>query len=367
MKLCGFCNSSKNNFFEEGSPCFICNGALLQLPEIAKKAADIVPASADSFFVSTSLPNEWLAREEAVWDKKLERTVCIKTAINVFLNNEIKKATGKKPKSDGDVIVKINLPTTTVEFRWNDLFIFGKYKKLTTGLSQTRWLCGECEGKGCEKCGGSGKLYHSVEEEIGEALREMTNSKDYTMHASGREDIDVQNEAGRPFIMQLKEAQNRKIDFSLAEKRINAKGNVEVYKMMAAARRAVEIVAASHFDKTYVANVEFDKECNEKRLQKVLALSGTEISQRTPQRVEHRRAFLERKRMILDVKLLSKADKEAEFLITAEAGTYIKELINGDEGRTSPSFSSLTNRRVRCTSLRVVGIKDDFLDLVRLI
>lgn len=367
MQLCRFCNSSKNNFFEEGSPCFICNGALLQLPEMAKKAADTLPASAESFSVSTSLPNGWLAREETAWDKKLGGTVCIKTAINIFLSNEIKKATGKKPKSDGDVTIKVSLPAASIEFQWNDLFVFGKYKKLATGLSQTKWLCRECGGKGCEKCGGSGKLYHSVEEEIGEVLKEMTNSKDYTMHASGREDIDVQNEAGRPFIMQLKEAQNRKIDFSLAEKRIKAKGNVEVFKMRAAARRAVEIIAASHFDKTYAAIVEFDKECDEKSLQKVLALSGTEIRQKTPQRVEHRRAFLERKRRILDVKLLSKAGKKAEFLITAEAGTYIKELINGDEGRTRPSFSSLANRRVRCTSLRVVGIKDDFLDFVRLI
>jgi len=365
MKLCKFCNSSKNKHFKEGSPCFICGDALLSLQEIAKKAIVAVPAAADTFSIATSLPNEWLAKEEFAWDQKLQGTVSIKTAINLFLNGEIRKATGKKPKSDGDITISASIPKGDISIRWNDLFIFGKYKKLVAGMSQTRWVCSECEGKGCEKCGGSGKFYRSIEEEIGEVLKEMAEAEDYKMHASGREDIDVRNEGRRPFIMQLIAAKNRKIDLGLAAKAINEKKNVEVGTMTVAKRGSVEVVAASHFDKTYIADVEFEREVRAEDIEGILALRGKYIKQKTPRRVEHRRAFIERRRKILDIRLLSRNDRNAGFLITAEAGTYIKELINGDEGRTNPSFSSITKMKAICKNLSVHDIKDDFLDTVK--
>jgi tRNA U54 and U55 pseudouridine synthase Pus10 len=48
--------------------------------------------------------------------------------------------------------------------------------------------------------------------------------------------------------------------------------------------------------------------------------------------------------------------------VDAEAGTYIKELISGDEGRTKPSISEFLGRPIKCTQLVVSGMKDSFLD-----
>jgi len=366
MKLCKFCNLSKNNYFEEGSPCFICNDALLSLDNIAKKIAEQLPASASSLSLSTTIPNEWLVREETLWDRSMERTICIKTAINIYLNNEIRKLSGKKPKYDADVLVYLTLPAGDLRFQWNDLFVFGRYKKLVSGLSQTRWVCSFCQGKGCEKCNSTGKFYHSVEEEIGEVLKEIAKAKEYTMHASGREDIDVKNEAGRPFVIQLKEAEIREPNLELAARKINEKKNVSVSDFKLTKRGVVELISASHFDKTYMAEVEFEREIDDNEIKKLLGLSEVLIKQKTPERVEHRRAFLERQRKILEVKLVSKNKKRAVFLITAEAGTYIKELIHGDNGRTKPSFSSLLGIKAQCIDLKVISIKDDFLNNVLL-
>ncbi|MEM4208453.1 MAG: tRNA pseudouridine(54/55) synthase Pus10 [Candidatus Bilamarchaeaceae archaeon] len=365
MKLCNVCNSSKKNAFEEGD-CFICQNHIGSLENIAQKGAALLPSNIKFFSLSTTIPNEWLAREEIVWDYKLTGTVSIKTFINQFLNERISALSGKKPKSDGDVILLVKFPAGDVSICWNDLFVFGKYKKLKAGLSQTRWVCSNCNGKGCEKCKNLGKFYHSVEEEIGEALKKACKADSYIMYASGREDIDVTNLAGRPFVLQLKGAQVRTPNLLHVSNEINNKKNVMVEGLKIVRRGSVETVTTSHFDKCYRAVVEFESKPTEEQINEILKLAGRTIKQKTPIRVEHRRAFLTRERKVLDISLISLKDKRAEFLITTEPGTYIKELVSGDEGRTTPSFSSAAGVSARCVSLCVVKILDDFLDWVKL-
>ena len=45
--------------------------------------------------------------------------------------------------------------------------------------------------------------------------------------------------------------------------------------------------------------------------------------------------------------------------VHAESGTYIKEMVNGDEGRTTPSFTALAGVPVKVEFLDVVAILDD--------
>ncbi|MEM2909269.1 MAG: tRNA pseudouridine(54/55) synthase Pus10 [Candidatus Bilamarchaeaceae archaeon] len=361
MKLCRICNLSKGNAFEEGE-CFVCRGGLASLDELAKRAAEKLP-DAPTFSISTKIPNEWLAREDIVWNLKLSKTTCIKTFINLYLSRYIAKVSNKKPKTDGDVLLMIDVATGEIRTSYNDLFIFGRYKKLKAGISQTRWTCSNCHGKGCEECSNTGKFYHSVEEEIGEKLKEECRAQDYILHASGREDIDVVNIGGRPFVIQMIEAHVRNPDLKAVTKRINKKGNVEVEGLMLVDRGAVELVTASHFDKSYIATVEFEREISDAELSKLLQLSGKVIEQRTPERVKHRRANITRKRRIIEVKLITRSRRNATFEITTEAGTYIKELITGDDGRTKPSFSSILEMNVTCKELKVISIHDEFLNM----
>ena len=75
--------------------------------------------------------------------------------------------------ADGDSRAVFDFSKAVPEARLErmPLFIFGRYKKLVPGLSQSRWLCATCEGKGCPSCGGKGKNYESVEERIGEPAK----------------------------------------------------------------------------------------------------------------------------------------------------------------------------------------------------
>jgi tRNA pseudouridine synthase 10 len=81
------------------------------------------------------------------------------------------------------------------------------------------------------------------------------------------------------------------------------------------------------------------------------------ISQKTPARVLHRRADKLRKRKIASVEgKLVKGEFKA--IIKTQAGTYIKELVSGDNGRTDPSFSSVIKKPCLVKELDVIEISE---------
>ena len=86
-------------------------------------------------------------------------------------------------------------------------------------------------------------------------------------------------------------------------------------------------------------------------------LEHKKISQRTPNRVSHRRADLVRKKTIHNIEGNYLKPHLFKCLIETQGGTYIKELISGDNGRTTPSFSSILGFETICKELDVLEIK----------
>ncbi len=89
-----------------------------------------------------------------------------------------------------------------------------------------------------------------------------------------------------------------------------------------------------------------------------------EVLQRTPHRVAHRRADKERRRRveILDV---GRCDEYLEVEIRCQHGTYVKEWISGDRGRSSPSLGELLACPTTCLALDVLDILGPFPELDR--
>jgi tRNA pseudouridine synthase 10 len=92
-------------------------------------------------------------------------------------------------------------------------------------------------------------------------------------------------------------------------------------------------------------------------------LAGTVLEQRTPTRVAHRRADKVRKRSVLEVTGSSAemVDDEifAEVTLRCESGTYVKETIHGDGGRTTPSVAGLLSVDCEVVWLDVADIHAD--------
>ena len=113
--------------------------------------------------------------------------------------------------------------------------------------------------------------------------------------------------------------------------------------------------------KSYDAFVEFkgvSKSDFEDKLKKLKTiLENNDILQQTPTRVLHRRADLTRKKKVFEVQGEYINSDLARFKITAIGGTYIKELISGDDNRTTPSFTEVFGSVCKCVELDVINVE----------
>jgi tRNA pseudouridine synthase 10 len=70
----------------------------------------------------------------------------------------------------------------------------------------------------------------------------------------------------------------------------------------------------------------------------------------------HRRADLTREKYIYRVNVKKLSSKKAEMKILCQGGLYVKELVAGDEGRTTPSVSEILKNKAKPTKLDVLKI-----------
>lgn len=365
MKLCTVCNAANGNAFPTGSPCHICSDKAVLTDAMVKEAAALM-ANEDisGFSIATLIPKDWLKNEEDAWDTRMDDGRSIKDWLNKKISHELEKVSGLPYRNDGDCRLIFDYETGQAKIERNELFIFGRYKKLVSGLSQSRWGCARCDGKGCPHCNEKGKMYESVEERIGEPFKSASQADEYVMHASGREDVDATNTAGRGFVLEIKNPKKRKLALESIANDIGKSNEVDVVGLRIVQRTFTELVTESHFDKEYEADVEFGRNIDESDAGKMRAIAGKALLQQTPTRVAHRRADLVRSRKVKKVEILGMEGKTARLRIKAEAGTYIKELISGDLGRTKPSIAEILGTSALCKKLVVTEIDDGFLDFV---
>jgi tRNA pseudouridine synthase 10 len=296
------------------------------------------------------------------------------------------------------------------------VFIEGRYRKLTRDLPQTLFYCPKCKGRGCEKCEGFGKLTRdSVQELVAWVAMPAFKARRNKFHGAGREDLNVRMLGnGRPFVLELLKSKRPQIDLEALAAEINRrnKGRLEVFDLRYSNKKrvvelketrcckdyralvkvdptpaieaspaveakpaveavaavkgqpAVEAVAAAKGQpavEAVAAGPAIDPAKVDQILASLLERGRIDIVQSTPARVEHRRAMLDRERWI-EVLEVSRADVEEHgencWLITmrSQHGTYIKEAISGDGGRTKPSLSSFLQAACSCVELDVMAI-----------
>jgi len=108
----------------------------------------------------------------------------------------------------------------------------------------------------------------------------------------------------------------------------------------------------------------FDLPDDETILKIVESLNGLKLAQRTPARVAHRRSDLIRKRTVFEahspfIEVNENGEREIEFTLRCESGTYVKETVHGDNGRTQPSVSALIKAKCNVLWLDVGDIHAD--------
>ncbi|MBI1971719.1 MAG: tRNA pseudouridine(54/55) synthase Pus10 [Candidatus Aenigmarchaeota archaeon] len=339
--------------------CKICGNFFDNLGSVAKKAANrLSKFEYENFVVGTKVSGAVASNEEILWEEiGAEHCEPIKAEINRELGKLIEKTTGKKAEFDNpDVLILFDMDKGDVEIKPSQIWVYGLYQKLVRGIPQTKWPCRHCNGKGCKQCKFKGKMYAtSVEEIIAKPLLRAFDSQSSSMHGAGREDIDARCLGWRPFVMELQNPVKRKIQLPKLEREINRDKRVKVKLVKFCDKETARKIKAARLTKTYRVVVEFEKPIKRGDISKILKIKSL-IKQRTPARVAHRRADLVRERRILRMTGKAISGKRAEFLIKTEAGMYVKELVTGDDGRTEPSFTGVTNNKAKVKALDVVEI-----------
>jgi tRNA pseudouridine synthase 10 len=350
---------------ETENKCVLCENKFELVDSLTQKALGIIDGyEFTTFLVGIEMPTRVEEREDE-----------FKAAVNIGYGESIKhefgrllgkalaKQTGKEADYlKPDLVVVFNPFINKVRLQVNPLFVAGRYRKLLRTIPQSKWFCSDCRGRGCEKCGGTGKLYpESVEELSSKQLLQATQGEEAFLHASGREDIDARMLGrGRPFVIEVSKPKKRFIDLKLIEDQINfdAVGKVEVSGLHFTTKDVVRhLKKGEGAQKEYSLLAEFENELLIQDLHKIEEqLSGACIKQQTPQRVLHRRADLIREKYIYQVKVKKVSLRRALLEIRCQGGLYVKELVSGDEGRTVPNVSDLLNNRAKTLKLDVLNV-----------
>ncbi|XP_021347357.1 putative tRNA pseudouridine synthase Pus10 [Mizuhopecten yessoensis] len=236
------------------------------------------------------------------------------------------------------------------------LYIAGRYNKYNRFLSQTPWFVD-----------GKRKSESSVEEKICDHLKKHFNHSDSKFSASGREDVDVlMLGTGRPFVVELLDP--HKVTFSKEavkniQKEINAASSeVQVRHLQIVTKEATNNLKEGEMEKTktYSALCWSAAVLPQEKLEEISSMTNVVLHQKTPIRVLHRRPLATRERTVYTMSAERIDDHHFKLNLETQAGTYIKEFVHGDFGRTTPNMSTLTGVECDIFQLDVLSVLLDW-------
>jgi tRNA pseudouridine synthase 10 len=347
--------------------CWLCEGLIDEIPHFANLIKDnLAEYEFETFLVGSKIDEDILEKEKELYEfAGSEYTESIKTELNREIGKILEKKLSQEVNFERPTIMAvIDTAFDVVTLQIASLYVYGRYKKYSRKLPQTKWYCKICRGKGCKKCNYTGKLYDSsVQERISKIVLKYAKGEDESFHGCGREDVDVRMLGnGRPFVLEVKNPKVRSLDLNKITLEINKNNEdfVEVSSLHFSDHEEVERLKAAEFKKIYRATVKFDKIINNEKLKKATqCLRDSKIGQLTPSRVAHRRADMVREKHIYCCDVESVDGSMAILTFETESGTYIKELVSGDNGRTKPSISQIMKIPCKVTKLDVIEIKGE--------
>jgi len=328
--------------------CSICHGIFLDMERYAQMCMQESSGFEFlTFLVGSVFPQEDLDYESEFQSIFGDHGESIKKEFNrefgKFLSIKLQKEVSFK---EPEITFLINTKYDSVNVQVKSLFISGIYKKYRRDIPQTRWIHKTGNGE-------------SIESIIGSSLTELSDCTNYYLHGAGREDVDVRMLGnGREFVIEAERPCKRNIDLKVLQDTVNNSGKgVEIMDLSLSDISEVRKIKGEKYSKTYRVVVGCSEPIDCTKLENAIKeMIGKVIYQRTPLRVSGSRSDLVRERTVQDIRLNHCDVSSGELEVTAESGTYIKELVNGDNGRTVPSLSSVYGSDLRVIELDVVRI-----------
>ncbi|XP_066598990.1 tRNA pseudouridine synthase Pus10 isoform X2 [Prorops nasuta] len=252
----------------------------------------------------------------------------------------------------------------------NSIFIGGRYNKFSRSLSQTPWFVN-----------GERKMESSVQDLLCAPIVKALKAQSIKFLSSGREDVDVRNiYDGRPFAIELLNPKVSNITDELLANLVTIINQTTSLVKITSHLKVLDRTDLQRLKEGENAKTKFyralciyrDPLKDPSVLDNLNKLKEIEIIQKTPIRVLHRRPLTPRIRIIHEIRSRWMEPKEIKSLfhdkdavcipnyfildVKVQAGTYVKEFVHGDFGRTKPSVCDLLNAEVDIVALDVTGI-----------
>lgn len=352
--------------------CPVCEGRFAdEATWLATLVEALAPYQFTSFQLGTIFPSACQDVEKSHKDLNPEIGDSIRTEANRLLAPQLAEATGARWVTDEKPDVQVNLDTRfwTVDVIPNSVYVLGRYTKHSREVPQTHWPCKECQGHGCLRCDDRGWQYESsVEQVIGDIVCPAFGGTSYAFHGAGREDIDaLMLGTGRPFVLEVKNPRVREVPEGHLEHLVQAvqatkpESGVGLLSLGYADKDKVVEIKGGEYNKEYLAHCVTEADVSREQVDAAAQeMTGAMLQQRTPERVSHRRADLVRERRVHHMVVESYDDpRHFSVRVLADSGAYIKEMVSGDEGRTTPCLADVLGVPARVEFLDVVAILDE--------
>ena len=339
----------------DAKPCSICNNKLSRtyFEELASRIARVLDENNISrFLIGVSIPNELALKEIEVYSAiKLETSESIKNEIKREVGKLLRDKYGFIPDFDSpEATVIIDYETNELELIINPILLEGRYWKRGRNISHTPWITRE-----------GARLYpYSLYDFFNESLKEVYEAEEIVIHASGREDVDARMlGTGRPLVIEVKKPGFRQVDLDIVNELLYSdliEARVEGYS----SRSRIEYLKGegSKKSKIYKLLVYSVKPVTQDKLVFLEEYFRDKvIKQRTPTRILGRKKDRVRIRRVYEIKNMYIDEHLFETIIYCDGGLYVKELIHGDKGRTTPSYAEVLNSELYPLEIDVFGVE----------
>ena len=215
IKLTGFSSSGRLGSrikdalnFTTVTKCYICKN-LLSVSNIYVKMMQDASTEYEfsSFLVGATLKRSIVERDDKIRSKfRLMGVDSIKTEVTRDLGKKFAKKTKISIKHLlPDITFTINFRTEKCEVKTKPVFLYGKYLKNKSGISQKQESCQDCKGTGCIFCNNHGIVhFDSVEGRISQFLYKKFGTEQVKFTWIGGEDkTSLVKGDGRPFFAKL--------------------------------------------------------------------------------------------------------------------------------------------------------------------
>ena len=242
-------------------------------------------------------------------------------------------------------------PIATVSFSQASIFVAGRYNKYSRTLSQTPWFVE-----------GTRRGETSVQELICSPLQAVVKANNICFSSSGREDVDVRMLGnGRPFLLEFVDPHcqlNKELCHTLEEKINLSTDLISVRQLTVVSKKAQCLLKEGEEKKKkhYRALVWSSQPVSQSAVVSLSSTHDLKIAQKTPIRVLHRRSVATRERMVYTMQGEPVDSHHFYLYMVTQAGTYIKEFVHGDFGRTVPNLCLLLEQEVDILTLDVMEV-----------